>query len=322
MACLARERAGLLWQLLDTNELALSRDAIHESSGWTVKDLLGHIAAWDRWEHNTMVSMLAGQSPDLEAVQDLDAFNLCVTRGWHHRPLHDVVVELQEARADWVSWVREVPLEPFFEARWFAGWDWSFPNCLEVQWQHDAEHANEIAAWRKREALKPTSGPPVVLSAALNAAREELLAAADLVAAVERTSRQVGGVWTLKDVLGHLADWEWVGVEGLRHMRAGQAPQVDRIADIDAWNEAHAEARGDQAWDDVWRDLQLARREFMDALRGMDDARLAESFRFPWGPQGTAYQWVRVYVTHDREHAQDLREAMGIDTEPEGPAAA
>ncbi|MGD2148649.1 MAG: DinB family protein [Anaerolineae bacterium] len=319
MARLASERAGLLWQLLDTDRPALSELPIYEGQNWTVKDVLAHIAAWDRWEHNTMVSMLAGQSPNLEAVQDLDAFNLNVTREWHHRPLLDVVAELQEARADWVSWVREVPLEAFFEARWFEGWDWSFPNCLEVQWQHDVEHANEIAAWRKREGLKPTSGPQVLLSAALNAAREELLAAADLVAPGERTSRQVCGAWTLKDVLGHLADWEWEGVEGLRNMIAGQSPRVEHIADIDAWNHAHAQARRDQAWDDVWRDLQLVRGEFLDALGRMDEVRLAESFRFPWGRAGTAYQWTRVYVTHDREHAQDLRGAMGVDTEPKVP---
>jgi hypothetical protein len=43
-----------------------------------------------------------------------------------------------------------------------------------------------------------------------------------------------------KDVLAHVADWEWVGVEGLRHMAAGQSPQVEHIADIDAWNQAHS----------------------------------------------------------------------------------
>jgi hypothetical protein len=45
------------------------------------------------------------------------------------------------------------------------------------------------------------------------------------------------------------------------------------------------------------------------ASDGMAQADLARSFRFPWGPEGTAYDWVSVYLTHDRDHARDLSDA-------------
>ena len=38
----------------------------------------------------------------------------------------------------------------------------------------------------------------------------------------------------------------------------------------------------------------------------MAQADLARSFRFPWGPEGTAYDWVSVYLAHDRDHARGL----------------
>jgi hypothetical protein len=41
----------------------------------------------------------------------------------------------------------------------------------------------------------------------------------------------------------------------------------------------------------------------------MDQADLARPLHFPWGPEGTAYDWVCVYLTHDREHARDLNDA-------------
>ncbi len=108
-------------------------------------------------------------------------------------------------------------------------------------------------------------------------------------------------------MLGHTADWEWVGVEGLRHMAAGQSPQVEHIKDIDAWNRVHAKARHDQPWEMVRSDLHAARDALLEALERMSQTDLVQSFAFPWGPEGTSYQWVCVYLAHDRGHAQDLR---------------
>jgi hypothetical protein len=304
LACLAAERAGLLEQLIGLDERTLTEKPVFD--GWTVKDLLAHIAAWDRWELWEMKCMAGGKPPDLSAVRDVDSYNAAVVAAWRDRTLAEVLAELQDARAAWVSWLRALPEEEFFRQRSLGGEDWSFPGCVEVQWRHDAEHAAQIAAWREAEGLKAETGPKTVLLAALAAARDELLTAAALAPPEERASRLVCGEWTLKDVLGHVADWEWFGVEGLRQMAAGQPPQVEHVPDIDAWNQAHVEARRNQSWGAVWADFQAARRALLEILEEMSQAEMALSFPFPWGPEGTAYRWVCVYLAHDREHAQDL----------------
>jgi hypothetical protein len=90
-------------------------------------------------------------------------------------------------------------------------------------------------------------------------------------------------------------------------MAAGQSPQVEHIESIDVWNQAHCEARRDQPWKEVWDDFHAAQEAMVAVLRDMTRDDLTRSFVFPWGPQGTAYQWVGVYVSHDREHALDLK---------------
>jgi uncharacterized damage-inducible protein DinB/predicted RNase H-like HicB family nuclease len=309
LARLAAERADLLEQLSGLDERALTEEPVLD--GWTVKDLLAHIAAWDRWELREMRHMASGEPPDLSAVRDVDSYNAAVVAAWWDRTLTEVLAELWEARAGWVAWLQALPEEQFFRQCLFEGEDWSFPGCLEVQWQHDIEHTAQIAAWRETEGLKGKIGPKAVLLAALAAVRDELLTAADLVPPQERASRPVCGEWTLKDVLGHVADWEWFGAEGLRHMAAGQPPRVEHVQDIDAWNQTHAEARRDQPWEAVWADLHAARRALLDVLQEMGQAELGRSFPFPWGPEGTAYQWTWVYFRHDREHAHGLRQALG-----------
>ena len=308
LARLAAERAGLLEQLIGLDERTLTDSPICDD--WTVKDLLAHVAAWDRWELREMKRMASGEAPDLTAVRDMDAFNAAVVAVWRDRNLSQVLAELQAARAAWVSWLQALSEEEFFRQRLFGCEDWSFPGCLEVQWRHDTEHAAQISAWREAEGLKVKAGPKAVLLAALAAARDELLTAAARVPPEERASRPVCGKWTLKDVLGHVADWEWLGVEGLRQMAAGNAPQVEYVEDLDAWNQAHTEARRSQPWETVWADFHAARRALLEVLEGMSQVKLERSFPSPWGSDLTPYRWTCVYLPHDREHAEGLRRTV------------
>ncbi len=305
LARLAAERAGLLEQLIGLDERTLTEVPLLDD--WTVKDLLAHIAAWDRWELREMRHMASGEILDLTEVRNTDAFNAHAVAARRDRTLAEVLAELQEARSHWVAWLQALPDEKFYRQHLFEGEDWSCPGCVEVQWRHDAEHAAQIAAWRETEGLKGKTGPKAVLLTALAAARDELLTAAALVPAEERASRPVCGEWTLKDVLGHVADWEWFGMEGLREMAAGHAPQVERIESIEDWNRAHADARRHQPWETVWADLHAARRALLEVIEEISLAELGRSFPFPWGPEGTAYRWVYVYLAHDREHAEGFR---------------
>jgi uncharacterized damage-inducible protein DinB/predicted RNase H-like HicB family nuclease len=306
---LTTERAGLLSALVGVGETALTEK--QDFDEWTAKDVLAHIAAWDRWQHQTMKDIVDGKDPDFSAEQDPDAANAVFVANWRERSLAEVVQELQTARSDWLAWLESLPEEEFFKRRSYSGNDWSFDGQpVRIMWEHDAEHAKEIAARRESEGLKGSSGPKAVFLAALAAARKELLTAVSLVPEDERTTRPVEGEWTIQDVLGHIADWELFSVDGLRRMGADQPPDIERVADIQTWNEAHAEARRDQPWEQVWEDFSRARRELVDALEQMSQAQLARSWSFSWG-EGTVYEWAWVYLRHDREHAHGLRKALG-----------
>lgn len=306
LARLAAERAGLIATLLYLDERTLAGEVVQGQ--WTARDILAHIAAWDGWGQRTMQCMVEGEALDFSALDDFDASNAAFLADRQHVSLSGVLDELQAAREGWITWLHALPLETFYQARSYDGYDWTFPDIpLKAYWEHDAHHARRIADWRERTGHKSRSGAKVVLLAALAAARQELLAAAALVPPEERASRAVCGTWTLKDVLGHIADWETLGAVGLGQMAAGQAPSVEHVADIDAWNAVHAEARRDQPWEQVWEDACRARRALREALAGMSQADLERSYPFPWGSKGTPYQWAAVYVDHDRTHTRGLR---------------
>jgi uncharacterized damage-inducible protein DinB len=311
LARLATERAGLLEQLLGLEERVLIQ--VPSVADWTAKDVLVHIAAWDRWEARTMQSMVAGEVPDFSALHDLSASNAAFVAPWRDRSLGEVLAELRAARTDWMDWLEGLSHEEFFQQRSYDGDDWSFYNGpVQVQWEHDVGHAGEIANLRKAMSASGDTGCKAVLFGALDAARRELLAAVDLVPEGERDSRRVCGEWTLKDLLGHIADWERFGAEGWRLMAAGQSPEVEVVEDIDAWNLVHVKARREQPWESVWEDLHTTRRSLLTVLEEMGETELSQRFAFPWGPEGTPYQWATVFFAHDREHARDVWAGVGI----------
>ena len=148
------------------------------------------------------------------------------------------------------------------------------------------------------------------LIADLVAAREELLAAVDLVPTEERSTRVVCGEWTIRDLLGHVAGWEGLWVESLRQLAAGRPPEFEQIESIEVKNQAFYHARRDQSWEEPWADLQTAREAMLEVLQGIDEEELGRSFVFLLGIEGTAYRWVRIFLEHDLEHARELKEEL------------
>lgn len=305
IARLAAERAGLWDQVLDLDEPALTQVSV--LGGWTVQDILAHIAAWDRWEARTMQAIVAGVDPDFKAVQDLDAANAAFVAEWRDRTLAEVVAESKAARAEWVAWLSSLPLEELFKPRAYAGYDWTLATVpLKVQWDHDAEHAQQIAAWRTDSGIHKATSPMVVIKAARQAMRRELRSAVVLIPPDERESRPVCGTWSLKDVLGHVADWARFCAESVVKWASGDDPGLEQIGDFDTWNEAWVAARRDQPWQVACEDLDAAHQEMGAMLESLTEAELDRNFPLPWNPQTTAYDWVAVFVRHDRDHASDL----------------
>ena len=314
MAQLHMARARLLTQVLCLDETALCEQPVVGT--WTIKDLLAHIAVWDRWELSAMRSLLAGEMPDRTTTEDLDAFNQTTAAAWRERTLNQVVTELEEARAAWLAWLQSVPDDAFFCSRFIGQDNWHFPGCVEIQRQHDEEHGGQIKAWRKTHQPQPAPGPKAVLLAAMRAGRQALLAAMALVPSEERSTRLVAGSRTLKDVLDHLADWEWWAVAGLRQMAEGRPPEMERYRSIQARNQQQAATRQDQSWDQGWSDFTAGRQALDQVLAGMSQADLARCYPAPWADADRpAYAWATILLDHDLENAGYLlspRTSYGI----------
>jgi uncharacterized protein (TIGR03083 family) len=113
---------------------------------WTVKDILGHLGAWEN-EAALMVERVAsGQDDGPGIAESVDEWNAQRVTERRRLPLVDVMQEFNEARDRLVkaleAWPEEsVPLGP-------DGWD----ESAELWWltEHDAEHLGAIQVYRER----------------------------------------------------------------------------------------------------------------------------------------------------------------------------
>src|SRR5438128_10773044 len=112
--------------------------------GWTVKDVLAHVAIWDRWELEQMRCMLYGRVPEHLTDDGVDSRNEAAVEEWRDRPVAEVLREIDDARDEWLRWLGTLTEQEFAKPRTFHGEDWSFSACVRVQWEHDREHAEQI----------------------------------------------------------------------------------------------------------------------------------------------------------------------------------
>jgi hypothetical protein len=105
------------------------------SGHWSAKDVLGHVAFWDRFSAAQAERMLAGE-PEPEGGNDWQGLN----------------DQDHAAKADWDAARILAELEPAHTAllvayRALPSLD---PEQVKEDWEHYDEHAAEIRAWRKR----------------------------------------------------------------------------------------------------------------------------------------------------------------------------
>jgi uncharacterized damage-inducible protein DinB len=288
----------------------------------TFKDVLLHVAAWDAVNTERISLVRERRFAELQELSQaiLDQRNAELAVEFQAVPLEQALAASLKERAGFLAALKQMsdadlhrritmPSGKRTQIRTWARW----------RFLHDMGHADELVAWRSSQSPQVVrqAGPKSVLRAIFGATRKEFLSLLDLIPAEERTSRPVCGVWSLKDLVGHLTDWERVGIDGLCQLADGETPEFAyTIPDFDSFNNANAAVRADQPWADVWADFVKTRQDFTDLFAQMPEAALTRLVPTPWGSTIPGYLWVVVWSGHEHEHAIDVRAALNLRNWP------
>ena len=144
------------------------------------------------------------------------------------------------------------------------------------------------------------------LQARVQQARERFDAAAAAMDPASLETQAICGVWTARDVAGHVADWngELLAAAEYGLGRLSEAPP--QIEDGEAYNASHAEARKSQSWAAAKADLDASLERAAALLEDVDDEQLASAAPFPWGGEGQVGEVIADAMAHVDEHVVDL----------------
>jgi hypothetical protein len=104
---------------------------------WSVKDLLGHVAFWDRFSVTQAERRLAGIPKD--PPHDFQALNEDNHQARAEWKLSDIQTELKAAHASLIAAYSALP---------------NFDQiAIDEDWTHYDEHADDIRNWRERKGI-------------------------------------------------------------------------------------------------------------------------------------------------------------------------
>lgn len=144
------------------------------------------------------------------------------------------------------------------------------------------------------------------VSTRLTESRQALLTAIAGLSEEELTGPKVDGIWTVKDLLGHIAAWEGTLLKPLADYAVGEPFIAQVILDHDAWNAEQAARRSSSSVLELQLELNSIRQDLLEAFEKLSDAQLTKTFLAPWGEKNTILEMLSGLAWHEEEHTKSI----------------
>jgi uncharacterized protein (TIGR03083 family) len=116
---------------------------------WSVKDVLAHLAFWERYCVRMLRAVARGETPEMDADDATERSNASVVAQYYQRPLSGVVADWQQAREDLLEQLERLADDDLHDPDRFP---WSAGRTLLERiagnsYEHEQEHIDQIRAW-------------------------------------------------------------------------------------------------------------------------------------------------------------------------------
>jgi hypothetical protein len=129
---------------------------IHDDTQWRIRDIIGHIATWDRVLIHAIQTFLNGSEYIIPGMAgDETDYNAEKVEDQRKLSTAEILQEWEQAREDFMAAVRKIPAEKLFDELAFPWGDetGSLTRMIEYMIEHNGEHQEEIL-----EELKKSRG--------------------------------------------------------------------------------------------------------------------------------------------------------------------
>jgi hypothetical protein len=155
----ATELAALIRATSTQLELLIARLTVAQMNqagavgAWSVKDVLAHIAFWERYGTGVVKAALRGETPQLDAEDSTESRNASVVAQYYLASMGAVIASWNEAREELLDQIEELSEADLNDPERFA---WNEGRTLleriaSNSYEHEQEHIEQIRAWIQQQ---------------------------------------------------------------------------------------------------------------------------------------------------------------------------
>ena len=125
----------------------------------------------------------------------------------------------------------------------------------------------------------------------------------------------IEGVWTAKDIMGHLTAWEKLFLQPLQSLAAGGVFIPEIIIDHDDFNMRQSASRQTMSVDELIIESDAVRADILKTISMLTEIQCQQIYPAPWGGQESLIHQLDGLRWHADEHAKSLQRWMSQLTE-------
>jgi hypothetical protein len=116
--------------------------------------------------------------------------------------------------------------------------------------------------------------------------------------------------WKLKQVMDHITGWDELMLTTLRAYSKGETPGLTVKSGVDKYNAQSVSARKALSFEQSRSAFNAARENVIHLMRELTPEMLGQRYHAPWGGMCTIASIVKIYVSHEQEHAKQIDEIL------------
>ena len=121
--------------------------------------------------------------------------------------------------------------------------------------------------------------------------------------------------WKVKQLMDHITGWDELVASAFNAHSQGETPAMVVEHGIDRYNEESVGARKELSLENSRQTYDAAREEVLKALREMPAEIITQKLPAPWGGMCTVASVLRIFISHEMEHAEQIEERLKNFTE-------
>jgi uncharacterized damage-inducible protein DinB len=297
-------RSSLMEAIEGLSHRELTQAPIYDH--WTIKDILAHIIGWDQRVIKILPLIVQDQANLIPGVE-VEEQNQQAVAQWRDRSMAEVLMALRATHRQIVDFIGQLDYPQIDMRHERDGRIITIRSyVIQIMVDHELQHAVEIEQWcKKRDQMIDRTA----IKLRLDTQRARFMALLDHLDRDEDVlDKRAVGVWSISDVVGHIADWEQLMFKAMLHIHDPSLPPVPLVSETETdWNDVMAARRANKSWPENYHYLRETQTELADFIARLKPGDWRLRGPYPWpNDRGTLAELVEEVAEHYEDHLPDL----------------